>query len=350
MDKNLTRVKEFIKQGKLLAFIYNVRHKYPDANDPRTFLDADYDDPETISYITNHLKKCGFNLLPLEADENIETRLKNEKANIDLVLNYSEVIIKGDRKSQITSVCEKLSIPFTGSSNKIQVLIRNKGEAKKVMRKAGISVLDDQIFTSPSEPLKENLKFPLIVKPIGQGSSAGITNKSVVNNLKELKQQLKETVESFNDAALVEPFITGREFSIPLIGNPPEVLPIIEPDFATLPKNYVPIDSLEIKWLYEEEVSDHLFCPAKIDKNLKRKIESTVKKVWDALNIKDLCRIDTRCDKDGNLFVLEVNSPPGLLPPEISTTSYLPLSARTKGLSYQDLLKTIVDTALTRYQ
>ena len=341
---------DFQKQNKSLVFLYNVRHSYPNPDDLNTYLDTDYDDPKTIETILNYLKKLNFNVLPLEATSDIKQKLIDNKDQIGLVLNYSEAIIEGDRKKQITSVCEELNIPFTGSSDYVQVLIRNKADAKVEMRKFNIPVLPDQTFKDPSEPLLNNLTFPLIVKPIGQGSSAGITNKSVVKNEEQLRTQLNEVIKNFKDSAIVEPFITGQEFSVGMVGNPPKILPIIEPNMNTLPKGYEPIDSLEVKWLYEEQVTDHLTCPAEVDPTLKTIIEETALLVWNSLKIKDLCRIDMRCDKEGNLFVLEVNSPPGLLPPEISTTSYFPLAARTIGIEYGDLLKTIIASALQRYK
>lgn len=333
---------------KMLAFVYNVRHAYPDPKDPRTFLEADYDDPETIEIFIKHLKKCGFKVLALEADGTIKEKLQANKSKIGLVLNYSEVIVGGQPGQQVSSACETLRIPFTGSSDKTQLLIRNKAKAKRAMKQAGIPVLADQVFKSEKEKLRPGLQFPLIVKPIAQGSSAGITNKSVVRNEWQLRRQVKAIIDNFKDAALVEPFINGREFSVSLLGNPPEILPIIEPNLATLPKNFEPIESLEVKWVYEEKVKHYLQCPAKIEPKLKAKIELTVLKVWSALKIRDLCRIDTRCDDKGNLYVLEVNSPPGLMPPEISQTSYLPLAARKKGISYEQLLMKIVELALAR--
>jgi D-alanine-D-alanine ligase len=344
-------VLNFKNSGKKLAFVYNVRHAYPDPNDLNTFLETDYDDPKSIEAVKRHLISAGFDILPIESTSDAEKTLVENKDNIELVFNYSEVILENGRKKQITSICEKHGIPHTGSSDKAQLLIRNKADAKVEMRKHGIPVVDDQVFMDPNEPLKPELHFPLIVKPIGQGSSAGITNKSVVNSEKELRTQLNEVITNFKDHAIVEPLLLGREFSVAMIGNPPTVLPIIEPNLKKLPSGYAPIDSLEVKWLYEEGAGaiDHLACPAKLDEQLKKTIEDTVKNVWNALEIKDLCRIDTRCDEVGNLFVLEINSPPGLLPPEITKTSYLPMAARTMGLEYDQLLQSIICSAMARY-
>jgi D-alanine-D-alanine ligase len=143
--------------------------------------------------------------------------------------------------------------------------------------------------------------------------------------------------------------LIGREFSVPMIGNPPEVLPIIEPDFKKIPDCYARIDSLEIKWFFEEESdAHHLVCPAELDTTTKERIESIAKATWSALKIRDWCRIDMRSDSEGNFYVLDINSPPGILPPEISTTSYLPMAARAAGISYPDLLQKVIQTALTR--
>ncbi len=334
---------------KELAFLYNIRHNYPDPNDPKTFLEADFDDPETIEYFIKHLKACGYNVLPIEANIKSKEILRKNKEDIFLAFNYSEVVLGEKQHVQITSYLEELGIPHTGSDDKEQINIRDKAEAKRILSQNGVPVLSGQVFKTGKEELDKNLSFPLIVKPCCQGSSAGITNKSIVRNLEELYIQVRENIDRFKDDVIAEPFLEGREFSIPMLGIKPEVLPIIEPDFTNLPKKYNPIDSYEVKWIYEEESgNDHLMCPAKIDKNLEDKLKVVALGVWKALNIKDLCRIDMRCDKEGNPYVLEVNSPPGLIPPEISTTSYFPLSARVLRLSYENLLKKIVDSALER--
>lgn len=337
-------------QKKYLAFLYNIRHNYPDPNDPKTFLEADFDDPPTIRYFIKHLKNCGYNVLPIEATLKAKELLKKSKKNIALVFNYSEVILGEKRNIQITSYLEELGIPHTGADSTYQMIIRDKSKAKEILAKNHIPVLPHQVFVTGKEKLNETLKFPLIVKPCCQGSSAGITNKSIVNNLKDLYTQVRESIKRFKDEVIAEPFLEGREFSISLLGNKPKILPIMEPDFTNFPKKYNPIDSYEVKWIYEEETgSNHLRCPAKIDKKLEKKLQKIALAIWKALKAKDFCRIDIRCDKKGDPYVLEVNSPAGLIPPEVSKTSYFPLSARVAGLSYEGLLKKIVNSALERY-
>ncbi len=333
-----------------VAFLYNVRHHYPDPNDLRNQREADYDDPQTIEAMQNHLAECGFPVLPIEADEDAYVKLRDNRSDIDIAFNYSEGLNGLDRECHIPAILEMLQIPYTGSPPLTQAIVLNKGLTKDILRAHGLPVVPHCIFNEKAESYDAGLGFPLIVKPLSQGSSAGITNRSVVRTPRELSDQVEYVLKSCGPPVMVEPFLEGREFSIAMLGNPPRALPPIEPDHGKLPKGYEKIDSLEVKWVFEESssVTDNLLCPAKIDNELWSTIESVCHKVWHVLGIRDLCRIDLRCDIHGKPYVIEVNSPPGLLPPDVSTTSYFPLAARCAGISYNDLLKTIVETACAR--
>ncbi|KKR10149.1 MAG: D-alanine-D-alanine ligase [Candidatus Woesebacteria bacterium GW2011_GWA1_39_21] len=332
-----------------VALLYNVRHIYPDPNDPRSHKEADFDDRETIDAIVENLKVLGHDVLPIEANEEAYQILYENKNSIDIAFNYSLGINSKDRTAIFPAIFDLLKIPYTGSGVLTNALILNKAKAKDVMKSHGIPVLPHHLFKN-GDDVKAELKFPLIVKPIAQGSSAGITNDSVVENESELRRQINFINSTFGDYALVETFIQGREFSVPMLGNPPEILPIIESDHSKLPKGYRKLDSMEVKWVFEEQSEENnLICPAKLD-SIENKIKNIAIKVWDALGIKDLCRIDIRCDQNGKPFVLEVNSPPGLIPPEVSKTSYFPFSAKVAGIAYPQLLQKIIDTAQKRYQ
>lgn len=333
-----------------IAFLYNVRHHYPDPNDPRSQLETDFDDPQTIEAMVKYLNNCGYQVLPIEADQNAYLKLFENKKKIDLVFNYSEGIYGQDREAQLPAILEMLQIPYTGSPPLTQALGLNKVKTKEVLQIYQVPVLPHQVFQTGLEKKDKGLYFPLIVKPIAQGSSAGITNSSVVFNTQELKKQIQLVIKTFHQPAFIEPFLSGREFTVAMLGNPPQILPIIESDHTILPPQYLPLDSLEVKWLFEEKAEvNNLVCPAKITPRLKEKISQICLKVWEALGVLDLCRIDLRCDQNLNPYVLEINSPPGLIPPEVSTTSYFPLAARAAGLNYQELLKTIIHSALKRY-
>lgn len=336
--------------NKKLAFIYNVRHKYPDTNNSETFNETDFDDQETISLIIKYLTNIGYTILPIEADLTAEKILIEQKDTISFALNYSEEVVGSNPKIYMAEILEKVGIPFSGCSNYVQHLIIDKGQMKKTLLTKNVPTLPFQIVARENEPLRDDLKFPVIVKPDLRGSSAGITNKSVVLNQKEMNSQILFLLSTFKEPAIVEPFIDGREFSVGMLGNPPEILPIIEPKHEKLPKDYYPIDSLEVKWQLEEELGEDYFnCPAKVNAKLKSRIEKICKDTWRALKIRDFCRIDVRMDNEDTIYVLDVNSPPGLIPPEISTTSYLPMAGKVKGYDYEKLIAKIIKMGMRRY-
>jgi D-alanine-D-alanine ligase len=343
---------KILQSDLTIAFLYNVRHIYPDSTDPTGQLEADFDDPATIEAMINNLNRCGFKkIIPIEAKAEGVSKLLKYRHEIDLVFNYSEGFLGRDRECHIPALLEMLNIPYTGSSPLIQAICFDKGRTKQILIANKIPTLPFQIFKTGKEKLFEYLKFPLIVKPIANGSSAGITNDSVVNDNKSLMERISFIIKTFNQDALVEKFIDGREFSVPMWGNPPEILPIIEPNHKMLPEGYKPIDSLEVKWMFEEEVGDKYFsCPAKIGGPLRKKIEDLCLRTWRVLNIFDWCRIDVRCDRDNNPYIIEVNTPPGSIPPEISTTSYFPFAARQLGIDYLEYLKKIILIAWKRYE
>lgn len=332
-----------------VAFLYNVRHRYPDPTDPASQLETDFDDPATIEAMRAHMEACGWRVLPIEANEEAYLEIHRRRAEIDLAFNYSMGIHGAARYAQIPAMLEMLRIPYTGSDPLTQALVLHKSRMQEVLAAHGVSVLPSQLFGSPDDQPRPEIAFPLIVKPVGQGSSAGITEKSVVRSPSELRAQVERVVGTFREPALVQPFLEGREFSVPLLGNPPELFPAIEPDFSALPEGYARIDSLEVKWIYEEQAADnHLRCPARMDAGLADRVRAAVLGAWNALDMRDFCRIDLRCDGAGTPYVLDVNSPAGLIPPEVSTTSYFPLSARAAGLGYDGLLRRIVEAALAR--
>jgi len=348
-DFQLERM-ETIMGIKTIAFLYNVRHFYLDVADYRNQLEADFDDPITTKWQIKHLKNLGFKIIPIEANENAYLKLKRFKKKIDLVFNVAEGIYGKDRELQIPAILEMLQIPYTGSSPLTHAFALNKGKAKQIFQAEGIPTAPFQIIKTSEFILDSKLKFPLIVKPVAQGSSMGITNKSVVHDIESLKKQVIKIITAFKEPALVEPFLEGREFSIAMLGNPGVILPIIEPNHSMLPKGYLPFDSYEVKWYFEEQGnSNYLMCPAIMDKKLEIRIKEICHQVWKALEVMDWCRIDIKCDKENNPYVLEINSPAGLIPPEVSVTSYFPLAARTSGMDYEQMLLQIIKTASKRY-
>ncbi len=333
-----------------IAFLYNLRHQDPDMENPASLLEIDFDSRETIDAIIKAFEKCGFYVLPIEADENAYKKLMENREDIDIAFNYAEGLNGEDRETHIPAMLEMLKIPYVGLTPLTQSIIFNKVKTKEILLQNNIPTAAFHIFKSEKDEIPSDLAYPVMVKPEAQGQSAGIFNNSVVDNEKDLKERISFIHETYNQAAFIEPFLSGREFSVSMIGNPPEILPIVELKHENLPAGYPKFASLEVKFFMESD-TDYLKCPAEIDEDLKKKIEKICLNTWNTLNLRDWGRIDIRCDENGNPFVLEINSPASIEPPETvkGYCSFI-LAAEKAGLDFESLLKKIINSSYKRYE
>src|SRR3989338_172982 len=105
-----------MKNDLTIAFLYNVRHTYPDPKDPRTHIQADSDDKETIDCMIKHFTNCHLKVIPIEANEHAYGILLTHKSEIDLAFNYAMGVYGNDRYAQIPAILEMLKIPYTCST------------------------------------------------------------------------------------------------------------------------------------------------------------------------------------------------------------------------------------------
>ncbi|MEM4653124.1 MAG: ATP-grasp domain-containing protein [Candidatus Nezhaarchaeales archaeon] len=331
-----------------VGLTYNLRRKVEDDSLPEDYY-VEYDDESTVDAIASALRKGGCKVIKIEANE--EAYIKLRRCRPDIVFNIAEGLRGESRESHIPAMLEMLGIPYTGSSPSTLAICLDKALTHKVLSAYGVPSPKFQVFKRPDEKLSEELEFPLVVKPLLEGSSKGIRSCSLVRNEQSLRKQVSWVIETYRQPAIVEEFMPGREFTVGLIGNEePVVLPIVEIHLERLPNGASPIYSYEAKWVWDtpEKPLDIFECPARISSDLKKEMEEVAIKTFKVLNCRDLCRIDMRLDKDGVPRVLEVNPLPGLIP-DPRAHSCLPEAARAAGFTYDELICTILWQALKRY-
>ena len=145
-----------------------------------------------------------------------------------------------------------LNIPYTGSDPLTLAICLDKARTKEILSYHKIPTAKFFVVENLDEfDGNIDLEFPLIVKPLHEGSSKGIFNSSVVENNRELLSEIERVLRTYNEPALVEEFLPGREFTVAILGNGKEakVLPIIEIKFDSLPTEAKPIYSFEAKWI-----------------------------------------------------------------------------------------------------
>ncbi|RJP60765.1 MAG: ATP-grasp domain-containing protein [Ignavibacteriales bacterium] len=310
---------------------------------------AEWDTYETIYAIRDALT-AHHNVTLIEANEDAYEKFRKLKPEI--VFNVAEGANGISREAQIPAILDMLQIPYTGSDPLTLSLCLDKSRTKEVLTYHGIR--NSKFIVSHGENgfAGKELKFPLMIKPIGEGSSKGIFNSSFVNDHATLEKTLAENVNKYNQPFIVEEYLPGREFTVAVLGNGREArtLPIVEMNFNELPKDMVPIYSYEAKWILDtrENPLDIFSCPADINKELERKISELVLKTYSVLNCKDWSRIDVRLDAEGEPNIIEVNPLPGVLPDPQDNSCY-PKAARTAGLDYQQMINEVLLAAAKRY-
>lgn len=311
---------------------------------------AEWDTWETINAVKLALEE-NHTVTLIEADEDAFEKLR--KTRPDIVFNIAEGFHGASREAQIPAILEMLNIPYTGSDPLTLAICLDKARTKEILSYHKIPTAKFFVVESLDEfDGNLELEFPLIVKPLHEGSSKGIFNSSVVENNRELLSEVERVLRIYNEPALVEEFLPGREFTVAILGNGKDakVLPIIEIKFDSLPVEAKPIYSFEAKWIWDtpEKPLDIFQCPAEIDSNLKEMIEKTALSTFKILRCRDWCRIDMRLDKNGVPNILEVNPLPGILPnPE--DNSCFPKAARAAGLTYNQMINEVLNAALKRY-
>jgi D-alanine-D-alanine ligase len=230
-------------------------------------------------------------------------------------------------------------------------LCLDKSRAKEILAYNGLPTARFRVVSDPQLSFN-SLHFPLLVKPLFEGSSIGIRNDSVVNTKEDLRARISWVTERFHQPALVEEFLAGREFTVAILGNGEQVrvLPIVEICFDSLPAGMNPLYSYEAKWIWDQSAHPlQIFdCPARLSGKLQAEIERICVQAYRIMRCRDWCRIDVRLDSSNRPHILELNPLPGILPrPE--DNSCFPKAARAAGITYDQLINTVLDIACRRY-
>jgi len=286
----------------------------------------------------------------VEANNEAFSKLKELKP--DIVFNFAEGLIGVNRESHIPAMLEMLQIPYLGSDPLTLGICLDKSRAKEILTYHKIPNAKFLVADNIKDITKVNFGFPLIVKPISEGSSKGIFSSSLVKNTKELEDEVNRIVSSYNQSALIEEFLPGREFTVAVLGNgnDAQVLPIIEIRYDDFPKDVLPLYSYEAKWILDtkENKFDVFECPAKLNKDLELQIKDTVLRTYNILKCRDWSRIDVRLDKNNVPNIIEINPLPGIMPDPNENSSF-PKAARAAGMDFNQLIQSALYSAAKRY-
>src|SRR5512137_2271395 len=203
------RMKRYWKIA-ILANIKDDDHPKPEGVPPDAF--ADFDHIETIDMLRAALETDGHSTVFIQADRDLPYALRNEKP--DICFNIAEGLGGDAREAQVPALLELLQIPYTGSRVLTNGISLDKTLTKRIWRDRRLPVAPFQEFVTGDEPLRPELKFPLFVKPAREGTGMGVDMKAIIHNEKELRERAQYIVNVYQQPALVETFLPGREFTI----------------------------------------------------------------------------------------------------------------------------------------
>jgi D-alanine-D-alanine ligase len=333
------------RANKRIAVLYNV-----DFEDARPEDDPMWASRADVAFVATSvataLASSGYEpqLVGVDGDlAGLRDRLLEHGA--DCAFNLCESLVGDARlESAVPLVLELLHIPFTGSPPEVLSFALRKDRVKQRLEAAGIPTPAGRVLARPDDPC--DLPFPLIVKPVREDGSAGITHASVVKDAAELARVVESVVTSFRQPALVEQYIDGREFNVAMLGHPtPRVLPLSEIDFTGLPDDVPRIVSYDAKWT-SGSVDDLGTVPV-LHPSLPNAVAARVRRVaadaFRAVGVRDYGRVDVRLASNGVPYVVDVN--PNC---DLSPHAGMARAAAAVGIDYEDLAGLLVRYALRR--
>ncbi len=326
-----------------LGLSFDLKEAVPvDSAAPRDALE-EYDCRETIDIIESAFTRAGHSVVRLDGGREFLSNVLQEP--VDMVFNIAEG--RGNhrsRESQVPSVLEMLEIPYSGSDPQCLMLCLDKSLTKQIVASAGICTPRWRVVEFVRELpdlLGESFPYPAILKPAWEGSSKGVSRKSLAVNPEQAVEVAGQLLEDYGQPVMLEEFIAGDEVTVGMVGNsPPAVLGIMR--IMPRVKTDRFIYSLEVKRDYVNLVDYE--CPARLGEDMLAGIERDSLRIFEVLGCRDFARLDFRVSPEGVPYFIEINPLPGL-----GTYSDLVIMATMLGWTHEQLIRAVLDAAVARY-
>jgi len=270
------------------------------------------------------LRRLGHEVLPMDADQHLVRHLREERPDVAFVALHG----RGGEDGTVQEILEILQIPYTGSGVLASERAMDKVVSKALFRAAGVQVPHGYAFSKEAfsrmgaadtlPDIQQTLGLPLCVKPARQGSALGI---SMVKEPGDLAAAILNAM-GYDDRVLVERFVPGRELAVSVVmAKQPWALPVVEAvplghDFYDFEARYTPGET-------------ELRPPRDVEDEIIQEAARVSILAAETLGCRGIARVDLILDDEGRLWVLEINTIPGM-----TDTSLLPKAAEIAGLGF----------------
>ena len=301
----------------------------------------------TAHLLFSTIASLGFQVVKIAARGSIDElagHLKRLPTKNTFIFNYCDGFNSCNSAAvQVAKLIEDMGFRHTGATAEGVELCVNKVRCKEKLITCGVPTPDFQLFEDTRG--KIDLRFPVIVKPLLEDASMGIALDSVVSSPEEVFRKVAYILERYQQPAMVEEFITGRELAVSVWGNRKvNALPISEDDYSNIVDPMHHLLTYDAKWnpesFYYQNIAVH--CPASLIDPDRMCIEQAAIQAYKAVGLRDFGRVDIRF-RDGIPYVIDINELP-----DLSEDSGFPNSARAAGYTYAQMVHRILEIALRR--
>lgn len=281
------------------------------------------------------LIRRGYDAVTIDVTDRLHRDLEDQKVAIAFLSLHGP----GGEDGAVQGFLETVGIPYTGSGIRASAVGMHKAATKTILTAHGIplpagTIVRDCDRSSLVKVLRQTkLKLPIVVKPVSQGSTIGV---SIVRRSNQWKEALA-LAHRYDPEAMVESYIPGHEAAVSILGTAaegPKVLPPIE---IVAPEGFYDFSAK-----YQKGKTRYL-CPAPFPPKVVHHIGELARRTYEVLGCEGAARVDFRITPRGRPYVLEINTVPGM-----TETSLLPMAAAQVGITYDDLVERILQSALDR--
>lgn len=336
-----------MKGRKKVLLVFDSPYFTPRGHDfKEEFKDLDW---SAESAVHKALLECGHEVSLLGLYNDIVLLIEEIKENKpDVIFNLTEVFKqKSHFDKNIAWLLEALDVPYTGASPASLLICNNKALCKKIFSYHRIKIPHFYVFYRKRRvKMIKKLRLPLIVKPLCEEASRGISQASIADSGDYLVERVGFIHEKMHMDAIAEEYIDGRELYVSVLGDKKiKVLPPREMKFGEFPEDEPRIATYKAKWDYDYRKKwgiKNVFA-GRLPNGVNKKIEEVCKRAYRALDMHSYARFDIRITPDNNVYIIEANANPNL-----DRDDEVAQAAEKFGISYPKLIEKIISLAFKR--
>lgn len=302
---------------------------------------AEFDSAVTITALEQTLEHLGYRVERVGNGPALAAQLAIGK-RWDLVFNFAEGLYGRSREAQVPALLEMYGVPYTFSDPLVCALTLDKAMTKRVVQSAGLNTPRFRVVRSSQDIAAVDLEYPLFAKPLAEGTGKGVDEHSRIDSAETLGRVCLRLLERFRQPVLVEEYLPGREFTTAILGTGAEATVVGTMEFSIR----AGAPTQDYSYIMKEFCDDFVTYYPMPQGALREEVEDLALQAHRVLECRDLSRVDIRLDARGRPAFIEINPLPGLNPEH----SDLPMIARQEGLTYEEVIRRVVNSALARQE